>query len=48
MGLQIWMNDGQGQFTDETYEYLPVQKTESTSVALADIDGDNDTWTPRP
>lgn len=39
---QIWINDSDGDFTDETYEYLPVQKTDSTSVDLGDIDGDGD------
>ncbi|MBO9546483.1 FG-GAP-like repeat-containing protein [Caulobacter sp.] len=39
---QIWINDGQGGFTDETARRLPVQTTEDwyTRTQLADINGD--------
>ncbi len=39
---QLWINDGEGDFTDETYEYMPTQNTNTTSVALGDIDNDGD------
>ena len=38
----LWMNNGEGDFTDETYEFLPVKLDDSTSLDLGDIDGDGD------
>jgi Ca2+-binding RTX toxin-like protein len=39
---QIWINDGQGGFTNETAKRLPVQATEDwyTRTQLVDINGD--------
>ena len=41
-GIQLFVNDGTGRFTDQTkFSNLP-QSGGATSVALADIDGDRD------
>jgi hypothetical protein len=39
---KIWVNDGRGFFTDETFQRLPVIDDFSNDLDVADIDGDND------
>ena len=38
----LWINDGNGGFSDETALRLPVALSNSTEVDFADIDGDGD------
>lgn len=37
---QLYINDGQGNFTNETQKRLPKMKTSGQSIACADINGD--------
>ncbi len=41
-GVQLFLNDGTGSFTDHTSQSNLPQSGGATSVALADIDGDQD------
>ena len=41
-GVQLFINDGRGRFTDNTVEANLPQSGGATSVALADIDADRD------
>jgi len=41
-GIQLYLNDGTGQFTDHTVQSNLPQSGGATSAALADIDGDSD------
>ena len=38
----LWLNDGLGNFVDETASRLPAVENNSTEVDLADVDGDGD------
>lgn len=39
---QLYINDGQGNFTNETTKRLPVMMTSGQRVAIGDYDGDGD------
>lgn len=39
---RIWMNDGNGVFTDETAERLPVANDQTGAMLPGDVDGDGD------
>lgn len=38
----LWINDGTGQFSDETILRLPLAENNSTEIDLADVDADGD------
>ncbi|MFK7893051.1 MAG: FG-GAP repeat domain-containing protein [Granulosicoccus sp.] len=38
----LWINDGHGNFADETSARLPMVDNNSTEIDLADVDGDGD------
>lgn len=39
---RLWINDGGGNFTDETDQRMPTLANNSIEIDLADVDGDND------
>src|SRR5262249_50290020 len=39
---RLYLNNGQGTFTDATAARLPIRSDNTTSVAIGDVDGDRD------